>query len=327
MTGREEHEALYKSLSERALVGYPKLFYNFYREASGKQETSRHNWLLKALRMYDWMTENGKDLTSDDKWSGVTRRDVKDYLLSLKDRNLSHPTMISTYNAMKKFFHYLEKEEIISKTPVPELTDIDSIISSEDIEEKEVVYMTPEEVKKVCDSIEATSKEPKRDVCLFKLGCRTGLRATALTEIDVDDIDFQKRVLYVIEKGKKYRKIILDTDTIRLLIECIEERDERIAEWGEGAELKALFIKKHGGVKRISKRHIANLIEKNTTMLDKHITPHKMRSTCITNTYNLTGDIYASARKAGHKSLSNTKRYINTDDKDCEVAEELANLY
>lgn len=332
MTGRKENEEHYKNLSLKALEGYPKLLYNFYREGSGKQATSKHNWLLKILRMYDWLTEvEGLDLTINSAWQNVTRRNVKDYLLSLKDRGLSYATMISTYNALKKFFRYLEKEEVIKASPLPELGDIDSIISSEDNAEREATYMTPEEVGLVCKSIVEKSTEPKRDICIFKLGCRTGLRATALTEIDVEDVDFEKGLLYVIEKGKRYRQIILDPDTLNLIRECIQEREQRIAEWGRGSELKALFIKnykeRYGGVRRISKRYISHMIEYNTTMLDKHITPHKMRSTCITNTYNMTGDIYAAARKAGHKSLSNTKRYINTADKDRQIAEKLANLY
>ena len=83
----------------------------------------------------------------------------------------------------------------------------------------------------------------------------------------------------------------------------------------------------NGETRRLTTDMIGTIIGKWTAILDKHITPHKMRSTCITNVYNMTGNIYAAQRAAGHSNIGNTKLYINTGDEDDSVAEELENLY
>ena len=60
---------------------------------------------------------------------------------------------------------------------------------------------------------------------------------------------------------------------------------------------------------------MAKIISKYTQNIDKHITPHKMRSTGITMTYEKTGDIYIAANLAGHKNIANTRRYAKIDEK------------
>ena len=55
---------------------------------------------------------------------------------------------------------------------------------------------------------------------------------------------------------------------------------------------------------------VRDLVAKYTKgITDKHITPHKLRSTCATNIYEKTGDIYLVADVLGHSNLANTRRY------------------
>ena len=67
-------------------------------------------------------------------------------------------------------------------------------------------------------------------------------------------------------------------------------------------------------MKRINVRSIENLITKYTYNIDKHITPHKLRSTCATNVYNATGDIYLTADVLGHSNIANTRRYAQISE-------------
>lgn len=61
-------------------------------------------------------------------------------------------------------------------------------------------------------------------------------------------------------------------------------------------------------------REIAEIIKRNTINIDKHITPHKMRSTCATNLYEKTNDIYLVQEVLGHKNIANTRRYARMSE-------------
>ena len=329
MSGRLEHEQHLRAVAMNKIGNYPKVLRNFYEEFCAKQETSRMDMTYKVKRFWDYLESECKyDFSVQSNWEKVTTRDIKDWVKSIKFKTFkdgriepkSPRTIWDECKAVKKFFDYLILEKIIKENPWPTKVELDAIIG-ETTKEHVVTYMTLDEVDEVSDSIVDKSTEPCRDLCIFILGCRHGLRAQALSEIDVEDIDFENRILYVVEKGHKERKIRLDPDTMDYIVECVKEREMRIKEWGAGENLKALFIKNlYGTVRRISARHISALIRKNTDMLDKHITPHKMRATCITNTYELTGDIFTAARVAGHSNIENTKLYIDTTNKDIEVA-------
>ena len=59
---------------------------------------------------------------------------------------------------------------------------------------------------------------------------------------------------------------------------------------------------------------------------NKHITPHKLRSTFSTGLYEATGDIYLVKDALNHKSINTTARYANvSDEKRREAAKEAGN--
>ena len=63
--------------------------------------------------------------------------------------------------------------------------------------------------------------------------------------------------------------------------------------------------------KRISVRAVQDLVHKYASQVtpNKHITPHKLRSTYGTNLYRETGDIYLVADVLGHKDVNTTKKH------------------
>ena len=71
----------------------------------------------------------------------------------------------------------------------------------------------------------------------------------------------------------------------------------------------ALFLSSQR--KRISVRTVEDLVKKYSSQVtpNKHITPHKLRSTYGTNLYRETGDIYLVADVLGHKDVNTTKKH------------------
>ena len=143
-----------------------------------------------------------------------------------------------------------------------------------------------------------------RDLCLLKLGFSTGLRQSALLQIDISDIDFVHNQIKVTEKGDYDNYIMFGENLKKQLFAWLEDRKKYFGKYATDA----LFVSQVG--KRMSPDMLAKLVTKYAKgATDKHVTPHVMRHSCATNLYEKTGDIYLCARQLNHKNVSTTQRY------------------
>ena len=327
MSGRTQHEKHLENQIMEGLEGFPEVIINFADEAAGAQQTTKKTTVNIVKRFVIYLKEQGINIDDPACWSKITKRNIKDYFKSIKRKSngewVNSRTLSNYLTAIQTFFNYLYLEEYIDKNPCPTRKEMDGIFSKE-MREHHVVYLTPEEVKHVESTILRMSPNPKRDACIFMLGCRTGLRVQALVDIDIKDIDFEAKTIDVIEKNKSIRTVYLDDNSVQMIKDCIAERNKEPLL----AKTDMLFCKLFKGMpRRLTADYVEDMIRRYTRDLDKYITPHKLRATCITNTYKATGDIYAAARRAGHASLTNTKLYIDTTDEDKKIADTIASLY
>ena len=326
MSGRFEHQVHIDNVVKNNLDCSPKILKEYFKRSSGLQASSRHVMINNVKRFFSYYEEKGINVNNNDWLKNITADDITDYFFEIKTRPmkngktkiLSESTIASMLAYLDNFFEFLIKQNIIDVNPVEEAKDYFPKYKIR----KKVVYMTKEEVVTVKNRIIKESNYPKRDLCIFMLGCRTGLRQSAITEIDISDIDFEDMKIQVVEKGNVYKDVLIDPDTVNLIRECIMERGDIPGE-------DALFVRfcKNGCKKRITAWDMKNLLDTYAIDINKRITPHKMRSTCATNLYIQTGDIYAVADRLGHANLENTKRYTDTVDKGRESARIMGSLF
>jgi site-specific recombinase XerD len=169
-----------------------------------------------------------------------------------------------------------------------------------------VTYLTSEEITQLLRYVEmnANDKLVSRDLCWLKLGFSTGLRVSAILQIDIDDIDFENNQIKVTEKGDYDEYVMFGDNLKQQLIECIDDRN-RIS---DNVNTNALFVSQIGN--RLSIDMLAKMLRqyaKNVT--NKNVTPHVMRHSCATNLYEKTGDIYLCSKQLNHKNVATTMRY------------------
>ena len=324
MSGRYEHQTQINKVTKEGLAGYPDIIHEYYKKSAGLQASSRQVFVNNAKRFVDYLKARGVDVNGE--WyKDITPDDISEYLDFIKVKKLrcgrekimSDVSLKNVWAALNNFFDFLKRKHYIDVNPAEEMKD--ELPNYRDI--KKVVYMTVEEVEEVKQKIINESKMPNRDLCIFMLGCRTGMRSSAITEIDISDIDFENMVITVVEKGNVHKDVIIDPDTIQLINNCIEERGDVPGE-------DALFLRKRPHhTQRINAWDMRQILEKYTIDLNKRITPHKMRSTCATNLYIQTGDIYIVADRLGHRNIENTRRYTDTVDKSRNAAKIMGNLF
>lgn len=162
-----------------------------------------------------------------------------------------------------------------------------------------------------------------RDKAIITLLAMTGMRETALTEINVNDIDFANGTVKVIDKRHKTHVYKMNRAIREALENWIADREEKLA----GQKIDALFISNQK--KRVSVKCVVSIVKRYSLEgLGYSISPHKLRAAFCTILYNDTKDVEFVRRAVGHTCIETTLRYIVDDDSArSEAAERLERIF
>ena len=324
MSGREERQAYFNRKCDEVICKSPDVVKKYYYSfKNGRTGATRFTYLSILNQYISYIKNTGFDISKFDNFASVKPADIDQYLDMYKEgkiegngRRKSDSSVLSAYHVLKSFYQFLYNNDYIIKDPFSKVNKPKNNIR------REPVYLTENEIQVVKDEIfysqrnfynQSEDKEywQLRDYTLFVLGCRTGLRRSALSEINIEDINFAEQYIVVTEKGNVTRECYFGESTKELLLEWLTVRKRLLGD----KECDALFISNRR--KRLNVVSLEHIIKKYTMGLDKHITPHKMRATCATNLWEKSGDIYLVAEQLGHKNIANTRKYtsISSDKK------------
>lgn len=308
--GRLEKEIKEMNKIKAKIATLPQVIQDYYHHLEAADKT------YATIKVYINYVENFMNYCTNSTYDeyfykNVTAATINEYMSSIRYKTDSKGNMVrvgngiraTRWSALNTFFIYLKLNQLIDNNPM------DQTIRPSNKQDKQVTFLTNKEIKKCIKYIYKNSSEllVNRDVCIFALAISTGLRVSAITQINLEDIDFKTNTLQVVEKGNKYRIIHFGDNLREKLIAWIDDREDYFPD----VDTNALFVSKKKN--RISVTAIEEMIAKYTQCIDKHITPHKLRATCATNLYQKTGDIYIVANQLGHANIATTKIYTEID--------------
>ena len=310
MSGRQENNIKTEAKTMELIKDYPILQeYYYYRSestAKGKNVYCRY-----IIDYFKYLISESKDINDYVTFTKIRMVDINRYMATLKYfttksgevKEMGGSIRNARLAAIRSFYDFLKKSGYVTSNPCDDVPNPKVKI------EKEIVYLEKDEVvdlKEVIDNYENrlyTEPQRERDKLIISLATRTGLRETALSEINLADIDFEGGKILVTEKGNVTREVYIGSNTINEIRAYLPYR-EKLLKWNT---CDALFISKDRG--RIGAMGIYAMVKKFSTMAGKKISPHKLRSTCAVNIYEQTGDIYLAKEVLGHKNVANTQRY------------------
>lgn len=311
MTGRLEKEIKERNRIQEKLKSLPPVIGDFYYylEASDKSYTTTKNYINYIVHFMMYCT-NGKK--AHDFYKNVTSSTINMYMSSLKfgtddsgkDIKIGNSIRATRWSALNSFFTFLKSNNLMRFNPMTQT------FRPSGKKDKQVVYLTEDEIKTCIDNVSADNENrfKNRDLCIISMGISTGLRVSAITQINLEDIDFENNTIRVIEKGNKYRTIYFGENLKCKIIEWIKDKNEFYPD----INTNALFISRKKN--RISVSAVEALLKKHTHNINKNITPHKLRATCATNLYKKTKDIYLVSNQLGHANVATTKIYTEVDN-------------
>lgn len=326
MKGREENDQMIERRVQNRLQNAPKIIQKYMVSMSGATASTRNVYLGYILDFYQYLqTQFDIDEKSYDSFKQIKKMDIDGYIEYTKINPKTGKTngisiRNSKISAVISFFNFLEDNEIIDKNPCAKIKKL------KDNKERKVVYLTKEEVEDVKVKISTYSRgwnydDPwkYRDYAIFLLGCSTGLRNSAIREINLEDLDLKNHEVMVSEKNSVIKTVYFGKNVCDALEKWLEEREKLLAK--KKKESQAVFISNH--MQRMTDVTLQAVVNKYTKDIDKHITPHKLRSTFATNLYEETGDVKLVADALGHKNIRNTMIYTTASKKKMREAAEL----
>lgn len=307
MNGRLEKEEKIKEKIQKKLKNAHPVLTEFYYDMTGDQKSYNtiHSYINYIIEFIDFIID---DEIKDDFYNHITSSDIKRYISSISTRDVngektrvSDDLQATKWSALNTFFVFLVNNKGLKINPMTK-TKRPKIRT-----EHQITYLTQDEINQMFDYIRAYAN-PKllnRDIALFSLFLSTGLRNSALTQINIEDIDFSNNTIRVIEKGNKTRIIQFGSNMRQLLLSWLKDREL----FFKNTITNALFISQLK--KRISIHTVGQLVEKYTKNINgKHITPHKLRATACTIMSSNGVPVQVIKDIVGHENIQTTTRYI-----------------
>jgi integrase/recombinase XerC len=204
--------------------------------------------------------------------------------------------------ALKGFFRYLEKEEVIVRNPL-------STFASPKQERPLPVFLSVDDVFRLLGSVQGVRPLEIRDRAVLEVFYSTGVRASELVGLNWSDIDFPLGIIKVTGKGSKERIVPIGEMALQALRDYAAEHKRG---WGRSAQgEKPVFLNSRGN--RITTRSVARIVDKylRAAGIPVRMGPHGLRHTFATHLLNSGADLRVIQELLGHASLSTTQRYTH----------------
>lgn len=304
-SGRYEKELRFENRTKEKLKALPEVVteYYYYLVGAGSSFTTVDNY-INYISSFLRFTFGEK--CKEDFYLKVKSVHINKYISSLRTKTVhgqvkrtSDSIKALHWSALNSFFQFLVpsyiKENPVAETKRPKIKD-----------NPNVTYLTTEEIAKIISNVDniANERMRNRDLCILKLGLSTGLRVSAIVQIDLDDVDLVNNQIRVTEKGDVDNYVLIGNNLKEQIKLWMTDREK----YFDHCSTNALFVSQKKS--RLSTDSVGRLVVKYSKGITaKHITPHVMRHSCATNLYEKTGDIYLCAKQLNHKNVSTTQRY------------------
>jgi site-specific recombinase XerD len=149
----------------------------------------------------------------------------------------------------------------------------------------------------------------KRDIAMFKLMLRCGLRVEEVSNLSLGDIDLKKRRILVQQgKGRKDRVVYISDDAHDALVAYLKIRSHY--------RVKKVFLVEKGTYKGqpISVRGIQKRIEYYAKKTGLKVSCHRLRHTMATQLLNAEAEVETIQDLLGHNWITTTQRYCKVSN-------------
>ena len=240
--------------------------------------------------------------TGDFTFGAVDSYMARRYLASLVGREYSRKTVARQIAALRSFFRYLCREQIIESNPFVG-------IRTPKLERRLPQFLDVPEIEDLM-KLPRRTLLGRRDSAILELLYGTGIRVSELTGLSLPNIDLAEQYILVFGKGSKERIIPIGRMAVGALSAYLQESRPLLERKSAGIT-DSLFLN-HSGTP-LSDRSVRRILDKYVALLaiHKRVTPHTLRHSFATHLLDNGADLRSVQELLGHVSLKTTQVYTH----------------
>lgn len=228
-------------------------------------------------------------------WAQVEQQHLINFLAQKKKEEYASASLCRALIAVKVFFRFLKREEIIS-------TNATIHLQTPRLWQLIPEVLTPEEVDQLLIQPSPTTKKGARDRAILEVLYASGLRVSELCQIKLHDVD--DTYLRVQGKGGKERLVPIGSKAINAVDHYLTFREDSDRD-------QYLFVSKNQ--KPMDRITIWNMVKAYARQagIQKNISPHTLRHSFATHLLDNGADLRIIQEMLGHANISSTDRYTH----------------
>jgi integrase/recombinase XerD len=247
-------------------------------------------------RFLDHLKEKGVQEVEE-----ISKFHVREFLLTLRKRNLSTRSIVRNLVAIRTFFRFLIQEGMLEATPI------------ENLEFPKVAKTLPEiltlkEIEQLLEQPDLQTPRGKRDRAMLEMLYATGMRVSELTQLPIHQVNLEGGYVLLYGKGSKERIVPLGGEAMKWVTLYLKESRGILA---KGKESPFLFINRSG--KAMSRQRFWKSLKDYARRagLRKRITPHLLRHSFASHLLEGGADLRSVQMMLGHVDISTTQIYTH----------------
>jgi tyrosine recombinase XerC len=231
----------------------------------------------------------------------VDRQVIRDYNAWLMENDIAKSSIARRQSAIRSFFNFLVREELLSSNPMEEVT-------SPKRERRLPSLLSTAEISRLLETPDPTTPVGMRDRALLELLYASGLRVSEIVSLNLGQVNLNSKEIRVIGKGSKERVVLMGEPAARALITYL--KDGRPQLLGEKRN-NAIFISRQG--ERLIERRVQKILERHARIagIERRVHPHMLRHTFATHMLDGGADLRVVQELLGHADLSSTQIYTH----------------
>ncbi len=265
-------------------------FLNYLTVEKGLADNTLESYRHDIQKFWNYLESRGKRIT------GFGRSDITSYMNHLRDAGNQSSTLARNIAALRGFCRFMLLEGMMEEDPLENLA-------------------TPRGWKRVprvigTDEVSTLLEKPGgrklslRDRAILETIYSSGLRASEVISIKMNDINFEAGFITVRGKGSKERVVPVNETALATIKQYIEESRPGIL---RKRNSRFLFLAKGG--RPMTRQRLWQLIKKYSTGLSANISPHTLRHCFASHLLDGGADLRALQKMLGHTDISSTQIY------------------
>ena len=287
----------YQSMSETKEIGEFLDYLKYNLNYSDKTIDAYHRDILSFyLFIY----------TNDSNFENVDTKIIRNYLSDELSKGLSKKTCCRRISSLRHFYKFLVNNKYVNENPF-------LFIHSP---KKEIRYphaLFIEQVETLLkENQKRTDELALRDQCILELLYSSGVRASELINITLEDIDIRNRTIRIMGKGKKERLVPFSKTSQTVIRNYVASSRDLLANKSQIPLKKDYLFLNSNGQKLTTRglEYILKSIEEKTGC-NYGLHPHLMRHTFATHLLEGGADLRVIQELLGHESLDTTQIYTH----------------